>query len=121
MGAEAAPTSVEVTAPAATDAPAATWAPAGKCTGKKNPMLKMVIGMAPKCLEVCPDLCPMFDNLLSKFGGGGAPDADAIQKKVCGAEKLFACAFKGAGESACRPLIAAGASFNVPKSRADLS
>merc|ERR1712060_966668 len=74
--------------------------------------------MAPKCFDVCPDLCPMFDNLLSKFGG--APDEDAIQKKVCGAEKLFACAFE-AGESACKPLLDAGAAFKAPTSRAGLS
>merc|ERR1712014_526313 len=84
--------------------------------------MSMVIDMAPKCFDVCPDLCPMFDKVLTKFGSGGAPDEDAIEKKVCAAEKLFACAFE-AGKSACKPLIDAGSSFNkaVPKTRAALS
>merc|ERR1719336_1998435 len=99
--------------------PAATTnAPGDACTDP-SPVLQMVIDLSPPCFQSCPQLCGALEALVAKFSFD--PDPAAIEAQVCADKDHFGCAFQPTNLGACAEVLAAGATFDVPQTGAELS
>merc|ERR1719384_808438 len=82
-------------------------------------MVNTAMAISPACLEQCPYLCGALEALV--LGFAGSPDPAAIEKQVCLGKEDFSCAFDPGNLAACKAVLSAGSSFNVPQTGNELS
>merc|ERR1712050_817206 len=88
------------------------------CSGE-DPMVQMVLDLAPDCFKVCPALCLGLEAVVPAAAAN--PDRSAIGKLVCERQEQFSCALQHDHLEACEPVLSAGASFGVPQTGAEMS
>jgi len=87
------------------------------CSSKGgNPMLKMVLDMAPQCFQTCPKMCSVISKVLGQFSA--VPDKSVIKDQVCKYQEVFSCALENV--DACKAVLTPGATFGVPQDNDDL-
>merc|ERR1711920_827463 len=95
-----------------------TTAAPEECSGE-DPMVQMVLDLAPDCFKVCPALCLGLEAVVPAAAAN--PDRSAIEKLVCAEQEQFSCALQHDHLEACEPVLSAGSSFGVPQTGAEMS
>merc|ERR1712039_205835 len=95
-----------------------TTAAPEECSGE-DPMVQMVLDLAPDCFKVCPALCLGLEAVVPAAAAN--PDRSAIGKLVCERQEQFSCALQHDHLEACAPVLSAGSSFGVPQTGAEMS
>merc|ERR1719223_2244913 len=86
----------------------------------EDPIVSLVMSLAPTCFERCPALCAAVQSQASHMGDE-VPDTATVRKQVCASLDIFACAVQAAHLTDCQAVLSAGSDFGLPQSSADLS
>merc|ERR1712190_714542 len=95
-----------------------TTAAPEECSGE-DPMVQMVLDLAPDCFKVCPALCLGLEAVVPAAAAN--PDRSAIGKLVCARQEQFSCALQHDHLGACERVLSAGSSFGVPQTGAEMT
>jgi len=92
------------------------------CASARNcsdagPTLKMIIDIAPKCFEGCPQLCEPIESMVSEFMASG--NRSVLEDMVCDAKDQFDCVFEPSNLPECLKVLAMDSAIgaDLPKSQ----